>query len=88
MLLIPDIQELKGRRRTKGLFQAMSHMAVHSVTTRGTVRLFAFPLPFPVMLSPGAVFASLLSCHATVLSFLIPVKESALLRFPQEMEQT
>lgn len=56
--------------------------------TRGTLWLFAFPLPCPVMLSPGAVFASLLSCHATVLSFLIPVKESALLRFPQEMEQT
>lgn len=78
-LLIPGTQEVKGWKKPKGFLQAVSHMAVHGIATQATPWLFAFPLPFSVMLSPCAIFASLLSCRATVLSLLIPAKESVLL---------
>jgi len=70
---------MKGWKKPKGFLQAVSHMSIHGIATQATPRLFAFPLPFSVMLSPCAIFASLLSCHATVPSLLIPSKESVLL---------
>lgn len=56
--------------------------------TPGNTVAVCLPLALSWNALSRAVFASLLSCHVTVLSFLIPVKELALLRFPQEMEQT
>lgn len=78
----------KGKEETQRPSSHCVHMAIKDVAMRAAPWLFAFPLPFPVILSPWAIFASLLSCHATVLSFLIPIKESALLWFPQEMGKT
>lgn len=74
-LLIPGTQEGKAWKKPKGFLRALSHMAIHGVATQTTPWLFGFLLPFSVMLSPCAIFASLLSCHATVRSLLIPTKE-------------
>lgn len=78
-LLIPGTQEGKGRKKPIGFLQTVSHMAIHGIATQATPQLFAFHLPFSVMFSPCAIFASLLSCRATVPSLLIPAKESLLL---------
>lgn len=75
-LLIPGTQEEKVWKKPKGSLTALSHMAIHGIATWTTPWQFGFPLPFSVMLSPCAIFASLLSCHATVHSLLILTKES------------
>lgn len=75
-LIIPGTQEEKAWKKPKGYLRALSHMAIHGIATQTTPWLFGFPLPFSVMLSACAIFASLLSCHATIHTLLILTKES------------